>query len=186
MNPILLDLPEEFYSERLIIRMPKPGDGKKVHAALTASHNELKQWLPFAQKEQTEEETEINIREAHTKFLNREDLRLLIFHKESGELIGSSGLHRIDWDVPKLEIGYWIDTRHTGKGYITEAVQRISDFAFEEIKARRVEICCDERNIKSRAIPERLGFVLDGIFYNDDVSPDGKEIRNTCVYSKIR
>nr|WP_246596165.1 GNAT family N-acetyltransferase [Bacillus alkalicola] len=186
VKPILLDFPTEFYTERLIIRMPRPGDGKVVYEAMIASMKELKPWMPFAQKEQTEEEVEQNIREAHAKFLTREDLRLLVFHKETGDYIASSGLHRIDWDVPKFEIGYWIDTRQSGKGYITEAAGRIAEFAFEELKARRVEICCDEKNIKSRAVAERLGFTLDVILEHDDVSVDGNELRNTCIYSKIR
>lgn len=68
MNPILREFPEEFSTERLVIRMPKFGDGKVVHAAITASINELKPWLPFAQKEQSEEEVELNIREANISF----------------------------------------------------------------------------------------------------------------------
>lgn len=184
MNPLLIDFPEEFETERLLIRMPHAGDGKVVHEAIEASRNELKPWLPFAQKEQSVEEVEINIRNAYIAFIKREDLRLLIYLKETGEYIASSGLHRIDWSVPKFEIGYWIDSRQSGKGYITEAVKGITNFAFEELKARRIEIRCDEKNIKSRAVPERLGYNLEGILINDDLSPDTKELRNTCIYSK--
>lgn len=183
MNPLLMEFPEEFTTDRLLIRMPRPGDGKAVYEAITASKSELRPWLPFAQKEQSEEDTELNIREAHIAFLKREDLRLLIFSKKTGEFIATSGLHRMDWLVPKFEIGYWIDSRYSGKGYMTEAVQAITDFAFRELKARRVEIRCDEKNIKSRSVPERLGYRLEGILLNDDISPDNKELRNTCIYA---
>jgi ribosomal-protein-serine acetyltransferase len=186
MNSLLIDFPTEFYTERLLIRMPKPGDGKVVFDAIQASINELKPWMPFAQKEQSELETEINIRDSYVKFLSRKDLRLLIFHKDTGEFIASSGLHRINWDVPKFEIGYWIDTRYRGKGYITEAVQGISNFAFNELEAQRIEIRCDSKNENSRKIPERLGFTLEGILKNDDISVDGKELRDTCVYAIIK
>ncbi|THE10493.1 N-acetyltransferase [Bacillus timonensis] len=185
MNPMLIEFPEEFTTERLVIRMPKPGDGKVVHDAIKASINELKPWMPFAQKEQSERDVELNIRESHISFLKREDLRLLVFLKETGEFIASSGLHRIDWAVPKFEIGYWIDSRFSGKGYMTEAVKGIADFAFNELKANRVEIRCDEKNRKSRAIPERLGFTLEAILKNEDVSPETNELRNTCIYAKI-
>ncbi|ADU29180.1 GNAT family N-acetyltransferase [Evansella cellulosilytica] len=181
----MIELPTEFYTERLMIRMPLPGDGEKVFKAINASITELKPWLPFAQKQQTLEDVEENIREAHVKFLSREDLRLLIFSRETGELIGCSGLHRINWDIPKCEIGYWIDTRYSGKGYMTEAITRITEYAFKEIKAKRVEICCDEQNDRSRAVAERLDFTLDAILKNDDLSPDGKQVRNTCIYSKV-
>ncbi|MUK89371.1 GNAT family N-acetyltransferase [Ornithinibacillus sp. L9] len=185
MNPILLDFPHKFETERLVIRMPQPGDGKVVYESIHASINELRPWLPFAQHEQSEEEVEVNIREAHIKFLKREDMRLLVFHKETGEHIASSGLHRMDWDVRKFEIGYWVDSRHKGKGYVTEAVEGITNFAFEELKANRIEIRCDAKNVKSRAVPERLGFELEGILRNEDLSVDGKELRDTCVYAKV-
>ncbi|WP_010678015.1 GNAT family N-acetyltransferase [Bacillus timonensis] len=185
MNPMLIEFPEEFTTERLVIRMPKPGDGKVVYDAITASIIELKPWLPFAQKEQSEQDVEMNIRESHISFLKREDLRLLVFLKETGQFIASSGLHRIDWAVPKFEIGYWIDSRFSGKGYMTEAVKGIADFAFHELNAKRVEIRCDEKNSKSRAIPERLGFALEGVLKNDDLSPETNELRNTCIYAKI-
>ena len=45
MNPLLFDFPSEFYTERLLIRMPKPGDGKAVYDAIQASMKELKPWM---------------------------------------------------------------------------------------------------------------------------------------------
>ncbi|MBT2758668.1 GNAT family N-acetyltransferase [Mesobacillus foraminis] len=184
MNPIILDIPEEFTTKRLLVRMARPGDGEAVFNALEASKKELKPWMPFAQKDQSREDVEGNIRQAFANYIKREDLRLLVFLRETGEFIASSGLHRINWSVPKFEIGYWINSRFSGCGYMTEAVEGIADFAREELKARRIEIRCDSKNIKSRAIPERLGFKLEGILKNDDVSADGTELRDTCVYAK--
>lgn len=186
MNPILIDFLEEIYTERLFIRKPMPGDGKVVFESIRASLNELKPWMPWANSEQTEVEVEANIRDAHAKFLTREDLRLHIFNRQTGEFIGATGLHRMNWDVPKFEIGYWIDTRQSGKGYIMESTQAITEFAFDELSAKRVEIRCDSRNSKSRAIPEKLGFTLEGILKNDGISADQKEIRDTCIYAKIK
>ncbi|MBV7504714.1 GNAT family N-acetyltransferase [Bacillus sp. sid0103] len=185
MKPILLEFPDQFYTERLFIRMPLPGDGKAVYQAMQASLHELKEWMPWAHREQTEEDVEANIREAHAKFLTREDLRLHIFHRETMEFIGSSGMHRINWMIPKFEIGYWIDTRFSRKGYITEAAEAITKFAFNELNAKRVEIRCDSKNIKSRAIPERLGFTLEGILQNDEISANSQDLRDTCIYAKI-
>ncbi len=183
MDKILYDFPHEFETERLSIRLPKPGDGKAVYQAIRASLAELKPWMDFARLTQTEEEVEANIRASYISFLKRDDLRLLVFEKNTGEFVASSGLHRIDWSVPKFEIGYWIDTRHSGKGFMTEAVQGIVDFAFNELKARRIEIRCDPLNVKSRAIPERLGFILEGILRNNVLDPAGN-LRDTCLYAK--
>lgn len=185
MNPILLDFPSQFFTDRLLIRSPLPGDGKVVYESIMASIYELRKWLPFAQKEQSEETIETNLREAHLKFLKREDLRFLIFHKETHQFIGSSGLHNPNWNIPKFEIGYWIDSRHSGQGYMTEAVQGISDFAFNVLKARRVEIHCDTLNVRSRLIPERLGFILEGTLRKEDIAVDGGTLRDTFIFAKI-
>jgi RimJ/RimL family protein N-acetyltransferase len=184
MKPSLINFPEEFTTKRLLIRKPFPGDGKAVYNSIQASLSELKPWMPWAHNNQTEQDVEANIRDSIAKFITREDLRLHLFNKETGEFIGSSGLHRINWDVPKFEIGYWIDTRHSGRGYITEAAEAITNFAFTELHAKRVEIRCDSRNTRSRAIPEKLGFTLEGIFKNDSLSIEKKEPRDTCIFAK--
>ncbi|MGM7702375.1 GNAT family N-acetyltransferase [Pseudalkalibacillus sp. Hm43] len=185
MNPILREIETTLETERLILRMPKCGDGTAVNAAILASLKELKPWLPFVQTVPTVEDTELNIREAHANFVKRTSLRYLIFHKGTKEFIGSTGFHEIDWEVPKLEIGYWIDTRFSGQGYMVEAVGRLTDFALEDLGMRRVEIQCESENKKSRSIPERLGYTLEGIMRNDDVSVDGERLTDTCIYSRI-
>lgn len=82
MNPILFDFPEKIETERLLIRPCLPGDGQIVHEAIQHSLEELKQWLPFAHKQQTLEQTEENIRNAYALFIQRQDIRLHIFRKE--------------------------------------------------------------------------------------------------------
>lgn len=185
VNPILLDFPEEFTTDRLLIRAPKPGDGEVVWEAINASRGDLKPWLHFASKEATKEEVEANIRESSIQFLAREDLRLLVFRKDTGQFVASSGLHRINWNIPKFEIGYWIDSRMSGKGYMTEAVEGITDFAFSILKAKRVEIRCNSKNKNSIKIPEKLGFTLEGILRNDLFDEVSKESADTCVFAKF-
>lgn len=87
MNPILIEFPTEFYTERLLIRIPKPGDGKAVYNAIQNSINELKPWMPFVHSEQSEEQCEVNTRNAYTEFISRNDLRLHILLKKLGNLL---------------------------------------------------------------------------------------------------
>jgi RimJ/RimL family protein N-acetyltransferase len=186
MTPILRDFPHSFESERLTIRCPLPGDGPELNAALLDSWEHLEEWMPFATGEKpTVEESEANVRQAYTKFLTREDLRLSLFLKDSDTMVGSSGLHRIDWSVPKFEIGYWVRKSFEGKGYISEAVAAISDFAIRELGAKRIEIRCDSRNERSAAVPRRLGFNLEGILKNDDRHHLTGELRDTMIFAKI-
>lgn len=185
-DPILREFPYSFETERLLIRGPLPGDGKMVRAAVLESQNELKHWLPWAVDIPNEAQYEAQIRRGHTRFLNREDLWLMILLKDTGAIIGGSGLHRIDWDVPKFEIGYWLHTSYTGHGYMTEAVEAIGNFAFETLGARRVEIRVDSNNYKSISIPKRLGFALEATLRNETRHHLTNELRDTLIFAKIR
>lgn len=185
-NPLLLDFPEQFESERLLIRAARRTDAPVSYEAVVHSLSALRPWMPFAQKEPDLEQIESNLIEAEANFRLRKDLRLHFFSKETGKFIGSSGLHRIDWEVRKFEIGYWVDSRYEGQGYVSEAVDRISRFAFEELAANRIEIRCDTENVRSRAVAERLDFQLEGILRNDSMSKIGNKLRDTCIYSKIK
>lgn len=183
-SPILLDFPQSFETERLLIRLPLPGDGEQVYEAMQESLDRLKPWLPWAQSLPSLDELEASVRVAHCRFLERSDLRFHIFEKDTNRFVGSSGLHEIDWTLPKFEIGYWCRTQCMGKGYITEAVRGLTVLAFEILKAKRVEIRCDIRNVRSRKVAERLGYKLEGVLRNYCLAVDGK-IEDTCVYALV-
>lgn len=186
MNDILRDFPHSFDTERLTIRCPLPGDGAAVNAAVVESWAELQPWMPWARTLPTVEETEANIREAHLKFLARTDLRLLLFLKGTPTFVGSSGLHRLNWSVPRFEIGYWLRTSLTGQGYATEAAGAITDFAFDVLAAKRVEIRCDALNGRSAAVARRLGFEYEGTLRFWNRHHLNGELRDEMVFAKVR
>jgi RimJ/RimL family protein N-acetyltransferase len=157
-HPLMLDLPYSFETERLLIRAPRRGDGAIIQPAVEASRAELRQWMPWAAVEASVEATEKMIRQRALSFESREDLMMLLFERESSEFVGASGLHRIKWSIPRMEIGYWLHSAQTGRGYATEAVLGITDFAFTHLHAERVTIHCDPRNTRSAAVAERAGY----------------------------
>ncbi|WP_421385216.1 GNAT family N-acetyltransferase [Bacillus salacetis] len=81
----------------------------------------------------------------------------------NGELVGMIGLHYIDWKNSTTSMGYFLSEKAQGKGIITRAVAALLDYIFETWKINRVEIQCAAGNDKSMAIPERLGFVNEGV-----------------------
>ncbi|MDM5326972.1 GNAT family N-acetyltransferase [Neobacillus sp. CF12] len=187
MNPILIDVPLQIETDRLILRAPlQAGDGNVVNQAIKYSINELKQWLFLYNAIPTVEETEIILRNAHIDFLKRESFRYLIFHKGTNDFIGTASLHGINWKISKCEIGYWINSQFSGNGYMTEAVSELTNLGFQQLKFRRIEIRCESTNFKSRSIPEKLGFELEGTLRNDDLSADGSKLTDTCIYSMIK
>lgn len=183
----LCDLPLTIESSRLICRVPQAGDGVRVYKAVLASLPELRAVLadvPWAAAEPSVEASESFCRQGFADFYGRKDFPFLLFEKNTQRLVGACGLHRPDWDVPRLEIGYWCNSECTGRGYITEAVQALMQYAFTKLKAVRVEAIVDESNIRSRRVAERNGFTLEGILRSHRRGPD-EALRAICVYARL-
>lgn len=158
---------------RLIIRSPVIEDAPAINAAIHASLGSLRPWMPWAKSPPTLADTKANLAGAIAKTDKDEKYRLLLF-TPSGTLVGSSGLHAVDWRVPRGEIGYWIDARHAGLGYAREATAAITAFARSTMGLRRVQIIVSDRNQRSWRIPEALGYALEGIMRDYRINPDGQ------------
>jgi RimJ/RimL family protein N-acetyltransferase len=184
VNPLLLDLPDAFETARLTIRSAMPGDGTELQAAVAESIDDVGPWMDWADHVPTVAEDEELVRRWRARFLTREELPLLLFLKGTQTLVGCSGLHNIDWRVPRFEIGYWVRRRFGGQGYITEAVRGITRFAFDTLCARRVEIRCDGRNVRSQAVARRAGFQHEATLRRHMVAPDG-QLRDTLVFVRF-
>lgn len=183
-NPLLLDFPDHFATDRLLIRAPRPGDGAAINEAIRESHADLRPWMPWVEPMPSVEQSEEYARRAAARFILREDLPLVLFRQQDGQFVGGSGLHSIDWNVPRFEIGYWVRTSLRGQGYITEAVNGIARFAFNKLGAQRLEICCDAHNDRSIAVAERCGFTREARLKHDTRTPDGK-LRDTLIFAKF-
>lgn len=182
MNPILINIPMPITTPRLLIRPAQSSHSGILNRAIVESFNELKKFMAWANYIPSLEETTIELKKAEVRWILREDLMLLIFDKQTNDFLGATGFHRIDWKLPKFEIGYWVRSSESGKGIITESTNALTYYAFKELKAVRVEIKCSENNIGSRRIAEKLNFNLEGILYNDYREND-KSLRNTIVYA---
>ncbi|OWA33640.1 GNAT family N-acetyltransferase [Saccharibacillus sp. O16] len=185
IDPILLEFPEEFETERLRIRATRPGDGAELNAAIRESQQELAPFMPFARVLPEPEETEQLVRRRRLHFLERTDLMMLMTDRFTDQILGASGLHRINWDVRRFEIGYWVRTSHAGRGLVTEAVHGLTDYAIRYLDANRIEIRCDDRNLKSAAVAKRAGFTLEGVLRNWLREEDGTLV-NEMIFAKIR
>jgi RimJ/RimL family protein N-acetyltransferase len=185
-DPILLELPSRIETERLVLRAPQPGDGAVLFDAVTESLPDLRRFLgslPWVAVEQSLESSEAYCRAAQADFIARRELAFLLFERAGGALVGTAGLHHLDWTTPKAELGYWGRTSSAGRGYVSEAVDALARFAIERLGAVRVQIVTDEANLRSRAVATRCGFALEGILRNERRSSDGT-LRNTCVYAR--
>ncbi len=183
-RPILLDLPAEWAGERVVLRRWREEDAAALFAAIAASRDHLARWFPWPAQHREVDDTRAFIREQGGHWSLHRHAGLGICRRADGALLGSLGVSARDWSVPAFELGYWLGRDAEGRGYASEAVRLMTRFLFEGLRAERVAIGCDARNARSKAVPERLGFVLEGRLRRDSLAPDGT-VRDSLVYAMI-
>lgn len=179
-----LDIPTSIETARLLILAVQVNEAAEVFEAVVESVNELKPWMPWVHPKPTLEGSVQFHRDAAAKWETRDLLDFQWREKSTGRLVGKGGFHTINWDVPKLEIGYWVRTSMAGKGYCQEAVNALVEFARTRLGAARLEICSDPRNKPSRRVAEGCGFTLEGILRKNMRDPTGG-LRDSCMYAKV-
>jgi ribosomal-protein-serine acetyltransferase len=183
MNPLLRNLPTRITAPDLMLRAPQEGDGILLNAAILNSFEQLKLYMTWATEKPTVEKSELFCRQTLAQWTLRLELTFLIFDHEEHIVLGAVSLHTIDWLVPRFELGYWVNSQYANRGIATQAVLAVTHYAFKELKALRVEIRCDEDNVASRKVAQKLGFIKEGILRNHTLKPHGHGIRNTVIYA---
>lgn len=114
---------------------------------------------------------------------DRKAIRFSIIIKESNEIIGSCGYNSLDFENEKAEIGYDIAKSFWGRGYASEAVSSLLDFAFSSLKLNRIEAKVDPENANSIKLLQKLNFTFEGTLRKYE-KVEGK-FNNLNIYSKL-
>ena len=153
--------PELVAGTGVTLRRWSARDAEELVEAVNDTLDELSPWMPWAQQPATDEGITAVIGEADKAWSEKREFAFIISAADDlHTIVGCCGLH--DRVGPgALEIGYWLRSGHTGRGIATEAARLLTRAAFDLAGVGRVEIRCDEANVRSAAIPRRLGYRLD-------------------------
>lgn len=132
-----------------------------LYALTDENRQHLRQWMSWADDVYSHADTREFIRQGLRQYADNKGFQAGIWLDDM--LIGCIGFHDIDWTNRKTELGYWLGRAYTGQGVMTRCVSALVGYAFDVWHLHRLEIRCATGNTRSRAIPERLGFRLDGI-----------------------
>ena|SRR3990167_10623079 len=182
------DFPMPIKTDRLFIRPTQATDAKMINEAILESFDELHFWVEWCDHKPDLNETEKYAREAAENWIAKKSdepyLQLIILDKHTNEFIGATSFHHYNWKIPYVETGYWIRTSKSGNGYVTEATNAITQYAFKQLKVKRIALTCDPDNVKSKNIAERLGYTLEGRLKNHRIKPENGMTGDTLVYAK--
>jgi ribosomal-protein-serine acetyltransferase len=155
----VVQLPEVVVTERLTLRVWRPEDAPALTRAVSDSAEHLSPWMPWASDEATIARYEEFIAERRAQWAQGGDAVYGVFVGD--DVAGGTGLHQRRGEGI-LEIGYWIHVEHVGRGYASELATTLTDTAFGIDAVTRVEIHHDRANLRSRAVPARIGFIFEG------------------------
>jgi ribosomal-protein-serine acetyltransferase len=151
-----VDFPDVIDAEEITLRRWRPDDAKELAAAVQASLPELLPFMPWAHEGYDVGAAGIFIDIATDGWADSTQWNYAALDR-AGTLVGSFGLHdRIGTGA--LEIGYWLHSAHTGRGYATMAASALTRAALDQPGVERVVIKHDAANPASGAVAARAGF----------------------------
>ncbi|MCG8454830.1 MAG: GNAT family N-acetyltransferase [Holophagales bacterium] len=176
--------PYRVETARLFLQALGPEDAEQLAAVIPPNKAHLSASMPWVHQEPMALPARLTLLKGmRANFDLGQDFTYGIFDRRSASYIGGTGLHPRIGPLA-LEMGYWIAKPFEGRGFVTESVTALVHVAFELMEARRLEVRCNPVNRRSRAIPERMGFHLDGVLREGGIGGDG-ELEDRMVWSLL-
>jgi ribosomal-protein-serine acetyltransferase len=146
--------------DEIELRLLLAQHAEALYAVMDRNRDHLRPWLPWVDTTNSPDDTRAFIKGGLEQLAANNGCQMGIWVQ--GELVGAVGFHYWNWNNGRTEIGYWLAEGTQGRGIMTRVCRALIDYAFGELGLRRVEIRAAASNARSRAVPERLGFTLEG------------------------
>jgi ribosomal-protein-serine acetyltransferase len=144
----------------LELRLLQARNAQALFQLVDSSRDDLRTWLGWVDGVRSVADIQTFIRAALQDFADSRRIVTGIWHQ--GALVGVIELHAMPGNTSG-EIGYWLAPAARGQGLMTRATRALVDHGFRELRLHRIQIRCATGNRASRAVPERLGFALEGV-----------------------
>ncbi len=158
---VIAAVPGRLTTERLELRRDAVEDAEQIYEAIEASRPELTRWLEWATPDFDFQEALSNQQTASRCWSAGFWFQWRIWRRDpeaqAPHFLGSIDLHTIDWNGGHAQLGYWLDSRATGHGYLTEAARAVVELAFT-LGFSELRIVCHRDNTRSIAVAHRLHF----------------------------
>jgi len=167
--------------EDIALRHTVPAYAAEIYGLVNENRAYLQTWLPWVAHTLSVQDTLAFIRGVSHYDIYAADFNLTIFYRQ--HIVGLLGFVRGKKKMRQLEIGYWLDEKHQGMGIMLRSVRSLIAFGFAHSDAQKIIIRADAHNLRSRAIPEALGFKKS----KDEIShqPAGPTQILSCYYIKV-
>ena len=135
-------------------------------------------------KTKTYEDTQVFLSDMVKRTKEKTYFPYIIIDDTNNSIAGFLDLKNIDWNIPKSELGCYIDENYEGKGIASEAVKVFCDYCFSEFKFKKIFLRTHPSNLAARNIAEKCGFEVEGILRREYKTTSG-EIIDLIYYGKL-
>ncbi|WP_431032467.1 GNAT family N-acetyltransferase [Streptomyces sp. P6-2-1] len=154
----------ELISGNLRLRAFDAGDVEDVRRA--CADEEIQRWLPLPRPYDTEVARSWCTEFSHHLRTSGDGIHWAVTDRESGRLLGTTGLNRTDWRGLVSEVGYWVAPWARRRGVAVGAARTVAGWLLGECGFERLELRAATGNLASQAVAERAGFVREGVLRN--------------------
>jgi len=168
--------------EEVSLKIKDFQDSSELFNLIDSSRDYLKKWMTWVESTKNEEDVRKRTKNDLYEFAEQKGMHFLILHK--GSIVGTISLKYFDWSIKSAEIGYWLAEEFQGQGLMTKAVKALLDYGFDQLHLNKIEIWAAKKNMKSRSVPERLGFVQEGMRRDDEII-NGKYV-TMIIYGMLK
>jgi ribosomal-protein-serine acetyltransferase len=168
--------------KNLKLSLPELWRADDITSVVRSNLKHLQPWMPWAVDDYSVDSAKEWIQRTLSEFA--EDGRFNAIILVDDEVVGTIGFHDLNTANGSASIGYWIDKKFEGKGIVTRCCRTLIDYLFDVRGLNRIQINCSVDNKRSRAVPERLGFTLEGI--HRQVERVQGKFGDWAVYSILR
>jgi ribosomal-protein-serine acetyltransferase len=148
-------------NEQIELRLIQHLHSAELFKLMDANRKHLRPWHPWIDLTRSNADLDRLLTSWLQQLSNNRGFHAGIWYE--GKLCGVINHLNIDWVNRSTWLGYWLDESHQRRGIMTAACRSFVSHAFDTLKLNRVVIECASRNVRSRGIPERLGFRLEGV-----------------------
>lgn len=164
------------------LKLPNKFDAEELYHLIDGSREHLGKWLPWVKSTNNTEMISSFIRGIQEQYISNDGFKAIITY--NGSFAGLIGYHNIDWNRKCVSIGYWLGESFQGKEIMSKSLKVFIDYAFNNMNLNKIEIHIAEENFKSRALPNKFGFKVEGI--SRDAEWLNGQYVNHVMYGLIR
>lgn len=138
-----------------------------------------------ASRTKTLEATKLFLKDIAERTAARNYFPYIIKDIKDNSFAGFIDLKNVDWNVPKTEMGCYMDKDYAGSGITKKAFGLFCDYCFDELHFAKLFLRTHESNTAARKLAEATGFEIEGVLRKDYKTTAG-ELVDLIYYGKLR